>query len=180
DSTAHRGTVPAEQARHGGDILRDRQVWEQPALLDDVTDRAPQRLGALAANLAAAHQHFAAGRLFEAVDQPQRRRLAAAAGTQKGQHAAGRDLERDLVHRRDAAGVDLGYAPKLDRRAVHVIPRKLYGTSRPCLSISSASVSSSRTGPSATMCPWSRTTARRHVCRIISRSWEAISLVTSS
>ena len=39
---------PAEQLRHGGDVLRDRHVREQPDLLDDVADAAAQldRVGA--------------------------------------------------------------------------------------------------------------------------------------
>ena len=35
--------VPAEQPRHGGDVLRDRLVREQPDVLDDVAD-APAQL----------------------------------------------------------------------------------------------------------------------------------------
>src|SRR4029077_4290090 len=34
--------VPAEQARHGGDVVPDAPVWEQPALLDHVADAAAQ------------------------------------------------------------------------------------------------------------------------------------------
>lgn len=54
-----RAAVAAQQVRDGRHVLRDAQVREQPDLLDDVPDAAPQRLGLQGAGILAAQQDAA-------------------------------------------------------------------------------------------------------------------------
>src|SRR2546430_15206212 len=59
---------PAEQARHGRDVLRHRAVREQAVSLDHIADPAPQQVRRLAGRVVAVDQHPTAGRLDEAID----------------------------------------------------------------------------------------------------------------
>ena len=67
--------------------------------------------------------------------------------------------------RRGAATLDRGSKPN--------------GSSRRCAAITSPSAITSRVGPSATMRPPSRMTARSHSCRAYGRSWVTMIVVTS-
>src|SRR6201987_4845610 len=89
---------------------------KQPAFLDHIPDRATQHLGSLATDRLAAHQYLAAARLFQAVDETKRGRLAAAAWPQQGDDATSRDTQAHVIHRFDVAAKDLADATQLDRR----------------------------------------------------------------
>ena len=69
---------PAEQARHGGDVVGDRHVREEPDLLDHVADPAPQLDDGQVADAAPVDRDVALVEGDQPVDQLQRRRLAAA------------------------------------------------------------------------------------------------------
>ena len=91
-------------AQPEGDVLVDRQVWEQGVVLEDRVDvalvrREPRHVLALELDQAR-------GRLLEAADHPQGRRLAAAGRAEEGEEFAVEHLEVDVVdgerHRRTA------------------------------------------------------------------------------
>ena len=56
-----------------------------------------------AGDVVAVDQDLARGRLLEAGDHPQRRRLAAAGRAEQGEELALRDLEVELAHRDEVA-----------------------------------------------------------------------------
>ena len=89
--------LPAEQLRHGADVLGDRAVGEEADLLDHVTDLAPQLGGVAAAYRLAANQDVALCDLDHAVDHPHRRRLAAAGRPDQDADLTGGDLEREVL-----------------------------------------------------------------------------------
>ena len=70
--------VPTEQPRHGRDVVFDRLVREQPDLLDDVTDAPAQLHGVDVGDVFLFEVDATTGRLDQAVDHAQQRRLAAA------------------------------------------------------------------------------------------------------
>ena len=75
--------VPAEQARHGRDVLADGHVGEQPDALDHVAHRAPQLLDLHAGGVAPVDEHPAARRLDHAVDHAQHGGLPRARGAEQ-------------------------------------------------------------------------------------------------
>ena len=87
---AHAAATQAE--RH---VLEDRQVREERVRLEDGVDVA--LVGRPAGDRLLAEVDRALGRLLEAADHPQRRRLAAAGRAEQGEEAAAVDLERELV-----------------------------------------------------------------------------------
>ena len=72
------GRRPAHEPGHGADVLAHRPVREQADRLHHVADAPAQRLGGPLADVRPVDEHPPLGRLDEAVDGPQRRRLAAA------------------------------------------------------------------------------------------------------
>ena len=92
--------LPAEQPRHGRDVLGDRQVREQPDLLDHVADLAAQLAHVAVQHALPAEQDLAAAQRDHAVDQAHRRRLAAARRADQHAEVAGRDREREVADRR--------------------------------------------------------------------------------
>ena len=80
---------PAEQARHGGDVVRDRHVREEPDLLDHVADPAPELGLVELADAAAVDPDVALGEVDEPVDELHRRRLAAARRADEAADLAG-------------------------------------------------------------------------------------------
>ena len=88
---------PAEQPRHGRDVLGDRLVREEAHLLDDVADRAPQVVDVVRPGVAVVDADRARGRLDEPVDHLQRGGLAAPRGADEDHDLARLDLEREMV-----------------------------------------------------------------------------------
>ena len=82
-----------------GDVVGDRQVREERVALEHGVDVALVRRQA--GDVAVAEVDGARGRLLEAADHAQARRLAAARGAEQGEEAPARDLERDVVDRGD-------------------------------------------------------------------------------
>ena len=111
-----RSLVPAEQPRHGGDVVGDRPVREEADLLDHVADLAPQLGRRALAHRAVADEDVALGDLDHAVDHPHRGRLAASRGPDEDADLARRHLEVELVDgRRVGARVALRHPPEGDR-----------------------------------------------------------------
>jgi hypothetical protein len=109
-------SVPAQQLGHRGDVLGDRLVREQPDLLDDVADLAPQVGGVALAHAATADADVAGGDVDEPVDHAHRGRLAAARRPYENTDLPGRDLEREVGDDgRVSAGVGLADGVELER-----------------------------------------------------------------
>ena len=89
--------LSAQPERH---VLVDRQVREERVALEDGVHVALVRWEA--DDVLAAEQDRAGIGLLEASDHPQRRRLAAPGRAEQREEGAGRNLERDAVHGRDA------------------------------------------------------------------------------
>src|SRR5262245_1966010 len=99
-----RARKPAH-AQWKGHVALDRHVGEQRVVLEDDTDVALVRLAAR--QILAAELDDAAGRLLEAGDHHERRRLSGAARAEQGEELALRDVETDPVDGVDAAVVGL-------------------------------------------------------------------------
>jgi hypothetical protein len=91
--------VPAQQPGHCRHVLGDGQVRKEPDLLDDVAHAEAKLHRVDVGDVLLIVEDAAAGRLDHPVDHLQRRRLAAAGGSDQGAGLAGRDLEAQLVHR---------------------------------------------------------------------------------
>ena len=89
----HAGDLEAE-----GDVLRDRQVGEQRIGLEHHADIA--LVGLQPGDVLAADDDRAGGRLLEAGDHAQHRRLAAARRSEEGDELAGADIEVEILHDR--------------------------------------------------------------------------------
>src|SRR4051794_35709252 len=116
DAAADALAVPAEQRRHGRDVLLDRAMREEPDPLDDVPHAAAQLLGVAARDVAAVEPDPAGGRLDEPVDEPQRRRFTAAGRADEHDHLAAADVERHLVDGHCAVRVPLPQPVEPDHR----------------------------------------------------------------
>ena len=89
------GVLDVLAAKAEGDVLEDRQVREERVVLEDRVDvalvrRQPRHVLALELDQPG-------GRLLEAADHPQRRRLAAAGRAEEAEELAVPDLEVDVV-----------------------------------------------------------------------------------
>ena len=84
---------PAEQLRHGGDVLGDGHVREEADLLDHVADAAAELGLVESVDALPVDPHVARGELDEPVDELHRRRLAAAGGADEAADVAGRNRE---------------------------------------------------------------------------------------
>src|SRR5690606_8705984 len=80
--------------------LGDRHVREQPDLLDHVADVAAQLVGVGTGDVAAVDLDASRRRVDQAVDQPQRRALAAPRRPDEHDDLAARDVEREVLDRR--------------------------------------------------------------------------------
>ena len=94
-----------------GNVLLDVEVGEQRILLEHHVDGPP--IGRNTVHHGPVDQHVAAGRLFEAADHAQARRLAAAGGAKQRHERALGNIEVDVRHRRHGA-VGLAHRPELD------------------------------------------------------------------
>ena len=113
--------VPAEQRGHDRDVLLDPHVREETGLLDDVADLAAQGRGREGLDIGAVDQDPAAGRLVEAVDHLQQRRLAAAGGAEQRHESARLDRQGDIGHGRPGrTGIFLRDLLEVDRAALAV------------------------------------------------------------
>jgi hypothetical protein len=86
-----------------GDIVKDRDVGEQGAELEEHAHPPPQCVQFLVVQMRhrlPVDQHLAAARSQLAADQPQQRRLAATGTTHDGDDLAARDLQADAVEDR--------------------------------------------------------------------------------
>ena len=115
DALAHLGLGDLLALEPEADVAARRQVREQRVGLEDRVDVA--LVGRLVGDLVAAEVDAARGRVLEAADHPQRRRLAAARRAEHRVEGAALDRERELVdrgHVAEALGdllqVDVGLA----------------------------------------------------------------------
>ena len=90
--------LDAATAQAEGDVLEDVEVREERVALEDRVDRALVR--AQLRDVLVADEDRARGRVLEARDHAQRRRLAAARGPEQGEERAGRDGQVEVVDRR--------------------------------------------------------------------------------
>ena len=98
------GLVPAEQPGHGGHVVQDGAVREEPGMLDDVADPPPQ-LGLVEPSRVTPVEPDRPGcRGDHPVDHPQGRRLATPRRPDEHRDLPGRRLEREVVDC-DAGGV---------------------------------------------------------------------------
>ncbi len=102
DELEHLGHAPLELVlRHAlaleaeGDVVLDRHVREERVALEDRVDVA--LVGREPDDVLVAEEDPALGRLLEAADHPQRRRLPAAGRPEHREEGAPRDLDRDPV-----------------------------------------------------------------------------------
>ncbi len=88
-----------------GDVLRHAQVRKERVILKDHAHPAPfgWQLALAVGNAHPADFDHALVEALEAGDQPQRRRLAAAAGTEQRQQLAARQIQRHAARRFDHA-----------------------------------------------------------------------------
>ena len=113
--------LPAQAER---DVLEDRQVREEGVRLEDRVDVA--LVGRLPGDGLLAEVDRALGRLLEAADHPQRRRLAAAGRAEEREEAAPLDLEREVVDGGDLVEpLDHVVEPNVDVRVARRLKRGL-------------------------------------------------------
>ena len=113
------GAVPAQELGRDRDVLGDRQVREQPDLLEHIAD-APAQLGGIdRRHLGVEDADRAGGRIDQPVDDLEQRRLAGPGFADDDEELAATDVEPDVadgVVR--AALIGLGCAPDRDRDLV--------------------------------------------------------------
>ena len=97
------GCVPAEQPRHGGHVVGDRQVREKADLLDDVAHATPQADRVALGDVVTREQDAPARRLDQPVDHLEGGRLAAPRRADEHAHLALVDVEVQLVDGDDVA-----------------------------------------------------------------------------
>src|SRR5262249_13743048 len=96
---------PAQEPGHERNVLADREMGEEPRLLDHVADPPPQRDEVGAREVLAQGRHPPAVRPHEAVDGLEGGGLAGAARAEEDEDAAFLDVERDAVERGRARGI---------------------------------------------------------------------------
>ena len=113
------GDVVEHGLRKGIRLLEDHA--DAPAQRDHVHARA---VDVLAVEEQLARRAAAGDQVVHAVDRPQQRALAAAAGADDGRHLAGWEIERDVLHRLVVAveegeilAGDMGFAVRFRRQA---------------------------------------------------------------
>ena len=119
DAVADPLLVPAEQLGHGGDVLGDGHVREQPDALDDVADAASQLVRVALGHVLPVEDDASGGRLDDAVDHLHGGGLAAAGRPDQDHDLALGHLEGEAVNRRLAlTGEPLGQLLEADHGAV--------------------------------------------------------------
>ena len=88
-----RAPLPALEGRDERDVFGDREVREEPGVLEDVADAPPQPDGVPVARALPLDEDLARGREDERVDHLERRRLALAAPAQEDERFAREDVE---------------------------------------------------------------------------------------
>src|SRR5436189_788677 len=100
----------AEDTHHEGDVLKHREPGDQPKILEDKADAAPERLDlrrAQRAQIAAQHFQIAFTRKLFAQEQTEECRLAGAAGPGQKDELAFVDGEGKIAESVNAALVEL-------------------------------------------------------------------------
>ena len=89
----------AREARRDADVVLDCHVRKETNFLQDVADLAAELVGLDVTGVLLTDPDLAFGRLDEAVDHLQRRRLSTAGSAEKREHLTLRDVEADAVDR---------------------------------------------------------------------------------
>src|SRR5262249_9903805 len=107
---------PAQEPGHESYVLGDREMGQEPGLLDHVPDPPPQRDEVGARDVLAERHDAPAVGPHEAVDGLEGRGLAGAASAEEDEDAAFLHVEGDAVERDGAVGIPLPHVDELDRR----------------------------------------------------------------
>src|SRR5439155_8496336 len=99
DARADARLLPAEEPRHGRDVVADRHVREEAHLLDHVPDPSPQFDDGQLPHAPPVDANVTVVERDETVDHLQRGRLAAARGPDEDAERSAGNLERELVQR---------------------------------------------------------------------------------
>src|SRR3546814_7740709 len=97
DPSSHAVALPSEQPGDGGHVVSDGEVREQPDLLDDVADAAPQLHRVEGQHVLVVEVDVPRGRLDEAVHHPHGGGLAAPGGTDQDADLAVGHLKAEAV-----------------------------------------------------------------------------------
>src|SRR5690606_7451531 len=108
--------LPPKQARHGGNVFRDRSMREQAVALDHIADPAAKFVRANGACILAINPHHTRIWLDQTIDHPQERCLARARGADHGSNRAWRHGKADTVNDH-AAIIGLGQRVNFDHPA---------------------------------------------------------------
>ncbi len=106
---------PALEPRHHGDVLFNGHVGEEPDLLDDVADIAPECDRVQLADILPAYPYLPGGGVDQAVDHLHEGGLARAAGADEDERLALLHVQCDPVDGSDAARIHLSYVPNLNQ-----------------------------------------------------------------
>src|SRR5262249_30066559 len=137
---------PAQQPWDRRHVLRHRPVGKEAVSLYRIADAPAQQMSRLAAGIRAIEQHAAGGRLDQAGDHAQQRRLARARGADDHGDRVALDIERDRIDHRGRA-ILLGEALDLDHGADSAAPEGLRSsTSTSASSITDAENASTTIG----------------------------------
>jgi len=99
DPCGDAAAIPAEQRRHGGDVLRHGAMREEAMVLDHVADAPAQFMDGQPGGVLAVDQDAAGGRLDEPIDHAHQCRLAGAGGADDDGEGAALDHHADIVDR---------------------------------------------------------------------------------
>jgi hypothetical protein len=104
----------AAQQRHGGDIVDDLAMREEPGVLHHVADAPTKRHGFERRDIRAVDEDLTAGGVDHAVDHAEERRLARSGGADEHGRLVRRDDDVDVFDCDGAIGELLGDAAELD------------------------------------------------------------------
>src|SRR5690606_8109502 len=108
--------LPPKQARHGGNVFRDRSMREEAVALDDIADAAAKLVRANSTCVLAINPHRTGIWLDQTIDHAQERCLARARGANHSSNRAWWHGKADTVNDR-AAAIGLGQRVDFDHPA---------------------------------------------------------------
>lgn len=89
--------IPLEKSRNDRDVVRHREMWEEPDILNGIADMPPKRRRLPLARESAVHNNRAAVRVEQSIDEPQHGCLSAATPPDQRDDFSSLNSERDAV-----------------------------------------------------------------------------------